>query len=133
MDLGRPSTDGRLRTAEVYSARLETLLSGLFHKTDVLESVIIAGHGHIPETVFEDLARSLADGAGIRAIQYLPDGVVTYCYPREGNEAVIGTSRFTNPNAADALLASTAAALFYRARTACSRAAWGWWRAIPFF
>ena len=103
--VGHRRTDA-LRTAEVYSARLETLLSGLFHKTDVLESVIIAGHGHIPETVFEDLARSLADGAGIRAIQYLPDGVVTYCYPREGNEAVIGTSVFTNPKRrADALLA----------------------------
>ncbi|MEE0815195.1 MAG: CHASE domain-containing protein, partial [Desulfovibrio fairfieldensis] len=95
-----------LHTAEVYSARLETLMGGLFHKTDVLESVIIAGHGHIPETVFEDLARSLADGAGIRAVQYLPDGVVTYCYPREGNEAVMGTSVFTNPKRrADALLA----------------------------
>ena len=95
-----------LHTAEVYSARLETLMGGLFHKTDVLESVIIAGHGHIPETVFEDLARSLADGAGIRAVQYLPDGVVTYCYPREGNEAVMGTTVFTNPKRrADALLA----------------------------
>ncbi len=95
-----------LHTAEVYSARLETLMGGLFHKTDVLESVIIAGHGHIPETAFEDLARSLADGTGIRAVQYLPDGVVTYCYPREGNEAVMGTSVFTNPKRrADALLA----------------------------
>ena len=95
-----------LHTAEVYSARLETLMGGLFHKTDVLESVIIAGHGHIPETAVEDLARSLADGTGIRAVQYLPDGVVTYCYPREGNEAVMGTSVFTNPKRrADALLA----------------------------
>ncbi len=95
-----------LHTAEVYSARLETLMGGLFHKTDVLESVIIAGHGHIPETVFEDLARSLADGAGNLAGQYLPDGVVTYCYPREGNEAVMGTTVFTNPKRrADALLA----------------------------
>ena len=95
-----------LHTAEVYSARLETLMGGLFHKTDVLESVIIAGHGHIPETAFEDLARSLADGTGIRAVQYLPDGVVTYCYPREGNEAVMGTSVFTTPNRlADAMLA----------------------------
>ena len=95
-----------LRTAEVYSARLETLLNALFHKTDVLESIIIAEHGAMPEDVFHDLARSLSDGEGIRAIQYLPDGVVTYCYPREGNEAVMGTSVFTNPKRrADALLA----------------------------
>ena len=60
----------------------------------------------MPEDVFHDLARSLSDGEGIRAIQYLPDGVVTYCYPREGNEAVMGTSVFTNPKRrADALLA----------------------------
>ena len=51
-----------LRTAEVYSARLETLLNALFHKTDVLESIIIAEHGAMPEDVFHDLARSLSDG-----------------------------------------------------------------------
>ena len=95
-----------LRTTEVYSARLETLLNGLFHKTDVLESVIIAGHGYMPEAIFGDLARSLADGAGIRAIQYLPDGVVTYCYPRKGNENVLGSNVFVNPKRrTDALLA----------------------------
>lgn len=95
-----------LHTAKVYSARLETLLNDLFHKTDVLESIIITGQGAVPEAVFEDLARSLSDGAGIRAIQYLPDGVVTYCYPLQGNEAVMGNSVFNNlKRREDALLA----------------------------
>lgn len=52
------------------------------------------------------MAKSLADGEGIRAIQYLPGGAVLYCYPLEGNEAVIGNNVFDNPRRRDdALLA----------------------------
>lgn len=91
---------------EVYAARSEGLLNALFHKTDVLESIIITSHGEVPEETFNDLARSLMQNAGIRAIQYLPDGCVTYCYPLEGNEEAVGDNVFTNPaRREDALLA----------------------------
>lgn len=95
-----------LHSAEVYSARTEQLLDSLFHKTDVLGAILIADKGALSEQTFQDLARSLDDGAGIQAIQCLPDGVVRYCYPLEGNEAVIGTSVFDDPKRRkDAMLA----------------------------
>lgn len=95
-----------LHISEVYAARIESLLNGLFHKTDVLESIIITSKGDVSEEVFQDLAKSLFNGLGIRAIQYLPSGTVKYCYPKEGNEAAIGGNVFENPKRKkDALLA----------------------------
>lgn len=93
-------------TLEVYAARSESLLDSLFHKTDVLESIIITSHGEVPEETFNDLAKSLMQNKGIRSIQYLPDGTVKYCYPLEGNEQAIGGNIFEKPERrADALLA----------------------------
>lgn len=40
----------------------------------------------------------MIDSPGIRAVQYLPGGVVRYCYPLEGNEEVIGDNIFQNPS-----------------------------------
>lgn len=95
-----------LHTAEVYSARTERLLDSLFHKTDVLNAVLIENNGTLDEKTFQKLASTLDDGAGIRAVQCLPDGIVQYCYPLKGNEAVIGTGVFTDPKRkADAMLA----------------------------
>lgn len=95
-----------LHTAEVYSARTERLLESLFHKTDVLSAIIIENEGEMDEKTFQKLAVTLDDGMGIRAVQCLPDGIVRYCYPVEGNEAVIGTSVFNDPKRqADAVLA----------------------------
>ncbi|WP_080800626.1 diguanylate cyclase domain-containing protein [Arabiibacter massiliensis] len=95
-----------LRIDEVYSARIESLLDSLFHKTDVMESLIIAERGELSEETFNDLAKSLSDGVGIRAIQYLPGGTVRYVYPVEGNEPTIGGNIFEQPDRRDdALLA----------------------------
>jgi sensor domain CHASE-containing protein len=92
--------------AEVYSARTEGLLSDLFHKTDILEAIVLSNGGKISEAGFNNVAKSLFDGSGIRAIQYLPEGVVKYCYPIKGNEAVLGDNIFKNPKRRyDALLA----------------------------
>ncbi|MCC2817288.1 sensor domain-containing diguanylate cyclase [Lachnoclostridium pacaense] len=95
-----------LHTAEVYSARIERLLDGLFHKTDVLSAILIENGGRMDEETFQRLAETLDDGVGIRAIQCLPDGTVRYCYPLEDNEKVLGTSVFDDPERrADAMLA----------------------------
>lgn len=95
-----------LHTAEVYSARTERLLDSLFHKTDVLSAILIENGGELDDKTFQKLAATLDDGMGIRAVQCLPDGIVRYCYPLEGNEAVIGTSVFDDPKRqADAVLA----------------------------
>lgn len=98
--------ESAMNTAEIYSARVESLLNSLFHKTDVLEAMVLNNRGEMSQSVYEDLAKSLSDGDGIKAIQYLPDGVVEYCYPMEGNEKVMGNSVFDNPlRRDDALLA----------------------------
>lgn len=92
--------------ADVYSARSEMLLSSLFHKTDVVEAIVLANDGKLSQSVFENVAKSLFDGEGIRAVQYLPQGTVEYCYPLKGNEAVLGSNIFKNPKRRqDALLA----------------------------
>ena len=104
-DVTRRKEDA-LHTDQVYSARIESVLTSLFHKTDVLEAMIIAEGGSLSEDTFTSLAISLNEGTGVRAIQYLPEGVVTYVYPREGNEATLNTSVFDNPERReDALLA----------------------------
>lgn len=84
----------------------EMLLNSLFHKTDVVEAIVLANNGELSQSVFENVAKSLFDGDGIRAVQYLPGGIVEYCYPLQGNEAVIGSSVFNDPKRRkDALLA----------------------------
>lgn len=91
---------------ELYSVRMESLLDGLFHKTDILESVVIINHGQIDDGTFDNLSSSLMEGEGIRAVQFLPDGIVSYCYPMEGNESVMGDNIFEMPERReDALLA----------------------------
>lgn len=87
-----------VRETKIYAERIEALLNSLFHKTDILESIIITSNGEVPEETFRDLARSMIDTPGIRAVQYLPGGVVRYCYPLEGNEEVIGDNIFQNPS-----------------------------------
>lgn len=95
-----------LHTAEVYSARTESLLDSLFHKTDVLNAILIQSGGVLDEQTFQELASILDDGAGVRAVQCLPDGIVRYCYPLEGNENVMDTSVFNDPKRQkDAILA----------------------------
>src|SRR5699024_7301040 len=61
--------------ADVYSARSEMLLNSLFHKTDVVEAIVLANNGELSQSVFENVAKSLFDGDGIRAVQYLPGGI----------------------------------------------------------
>lgn len=91
---------------ELYGVRTEALLDSLFHKTDILESVIITNRGSLDKDIFDNLAEALMEGQGIRAIQCLPGGTVEYCYPLKGNEAVMGNSIFENPKRReDALLA----------------------------
>ncbi|MEG1493718.1 sensor domain-containing diguanylate cyclase [Gordonibacter sp.] len=94
------------RTAQVYGTRIGSLLDSLFHKTDVLASVIISDEGVLSEETFIDVAKSLMVGEGIRAIQYQPGGTTQYVYPLEGNEVILNANVFDNPTRRDdALLA----------------------------
>lgn len=103
---GRQNRELALHTAEVYSARTERLLDSLFHKTDVLDAILVENGGQMDDKTFQRLSATLDDGIGIRAVQCLPDGIVRFCYPIEGNDDVIGTGVFDDPQRrADAMLA----------------------------
>ena len=79
----------RIRT--IYAERTENLVNSVFHKTDVLAAAVKLENGNITEQTFNTVAQIVYEkDSGIRGIQYMPGAVVTYSYPVEGNEAVIG-------------------------------------------
>ena len=43
-----------VRETKIYAERIEALLNSLFHKTDILESIIITSNGEVPEETFHD-------------------------------------------------------------------------------
>ena len=91
------SHDKALRTSRVYGAHVESVLGDLFHKTDILEAIVVTQDGELSEETFLSLAESLGEGIGIRSIQCLPGGVVRYLHPLAGNEAVLGDNVFSDP------------------------------------
>jgi len=81
-----------------YADRTENFVNSVFHKTDVLAAVVRLQRGNITEATFNEIAPLVyAKDSGIRGIQYMPKGIVTYSYPVEGNEAVIGKDFFKIP------------------------------------
>jgi signal transduction histidine kinase/ActR/RegA family two-component response regulator len=86
----------------IYSVRIEGLLNRIFHQTDMLKSLIEMNGGKITHKQFTTVAKGIYEqNDGVRAVQYLPNGVVTYCYPLEGNESAIGNNVFKNPKRAE--------------------------------
>jgi len=79
------------RIQAIYSERTENVINSVFHKTDVLAAAVKLENGDITEDTFNTIAKLVyQENSGIRGIQYMPGAVVTYSYPLEGNEAVIG-------------------------------------------
>ena len=75
----------------IYSARTESLINTIFHKTDVLAAVVKLRNGKMDDYVFDSIAKLVyQEDSGIRGIQYMPGAVVTNSYPVEGNEGVMG-------------------------------------------
>lgn len=95
------------RISTIYAERTENLINGIFHKTDVLAAAVKLENGDITEPVFETVAQLVYEkDSGIRGIQYMPGAVVTYSYPLEGNEGVMGKNFLEIPERrADVLLA----------------------------
>lgn len=86
------------RISTIYTERTESLINSIFHKTDVLAAVVKLDQGNIDEATFNAVAKIVYEpDSGIRGIQYMPGAVVTYSYPIEGNEAVMGKNFFEIP------------------------------------
>lgn len=81
-----------------YAERTGSFINGVFHKTDILTAVVKLNNGYMDEEIFNNLAPFVYSGnSGIRALMYMPKGVVTLSYPRAGNEAVMGKDFFKIP------------------------------------
>ena len=91
----------------IYASRTENVINRIFHKTDVLAAVVKLENGQITKEIFDDIAQLVYEkDSGIRGIQYMPGAVVTFSYPLEGNEAVMGKNFLEIPERRqDALLA----------------------------
>ena len=82
----------------VYAARTENRVNEIFHKTDVLAAMVKMQQGNITQDTFDTIAGLVYEkDSGIRGVQYMPGAVVTYSYPVEGNEAVMGKNFFEIP------------------------------------
>ena len=89
--LTRYSLESIRNVRTIYAERTEYFVNFVFHKTDVLAAAVKLTNGDITESMFNQIAQIVyTRNAGIRGIQYMPRAVVTYSYPVEGNEAVIG-------------------------------------------
>ena len=96
--LRHEETEKIRRIQTVYAERTENLINRVFHKTDVLAAAVKLENGDITEKTFNTVAQLVyEEDSGIRGIQYMPGAVVTYSYPVEGNEEVIGKNFFEIP------------------------------------
>lgn len=87
------------KVSTIYAERTESLINSIFHKTDVLATVVKLQNGDISEETFNTVAHLVyEENAGIRGIQYMPGAVVTYSYPLEGNEGVMGKNFLEIPD-----------------------------------
>ncbi|MCH3942462.1 MAG: ATP-binding protein [Atopobiaceae bacterium] len=95
------------RVQTIYTERTESLVNSVFHKTDVLATVVKLDAGDVSDETFDQVAKTVyAENSGIRGIQLMPGAVVTKSYPLEGNEAVMGKNFLQIPDrAADCQLA----------------------------
>lgn len=91
LELSESSLKDTKNISAIYSERAEYILHSVFHKTDVLAAVVKLQNGQISEDTFQDIAKLVyEENRGIRGIQYMPGAIVTYSYPLEGNENVMG-------------------------------------------
>lgn len=95
----RQHSDEQIRhLSSYYAERTGSFINEVFHKTDILTAVVKLNNGYMNEKIFNNLAPFVYSGnSGIRALMYMPKGVVTLSYPVAGNEAVMGKDFFKIP------------------------------------
>ncbi|MFT4301307.1 MAG: sensor domain-containing diguanylate cyclase [Desulfovibrio sp.] len=67
---------------------LKTELTSLLFKTQVLAALVVQNDGHV--IGFDDVAKVIADSENIETLALAPAGVVSYVYPLQGHEALLG-------------------------------------------
>lgn len=80
--------------ADINAADVQNRISDHITKTDILKSFVSIVDGKFTKEDFDKIAESIYDTDNIRALQLLPDGVMDYCYPLEGNNMEVEGSLF---------------------------------------
>ncbi len=85
-------------TLDTYAKLIEKEITSYVEMTSALEGVINFFSDDISEDEFNAIAQALYNTSPwAKAIQYVPQGIVTYSYPLEGNEEAIGHNLFEDP------------------------------------
>ncbi len=79
-----------INVINLHTERILTQIEIAVHVTNVLEEITKASNGNLARQGFDALAHAVGDGVEYIAIQFMPDGIVKYAYPLDGNEATIG-------------------------------------------
>lgn len=90
--------------ANIYSTQIENTLARFVDKTQVLKSVVWSLDGELSQEKFDTIAKDLYEKDKIQCIQYLPNGIVKYYYPKEGNENAYGDNVLENPKRKESAL-----------------------------
>ncbi len=77
-----------------YSARIEGMFEITYLSIDVVEATIKMEDANLTNAQMDVLMEPLTQYQRVRAITILPDGIVEYIYPLEGNEDAIGDNVF---------------------------------------
>lgn len=73
--------------------KVSSVLTELLYKTQILAAFVQQNDGNIDD--FNTIASIVVDSPSIRNVILAPDGIVTYVYPLEGNESVMGLDYFS--------------------------------------
>ena len=85
-------------TLDTYGKLIEKEIYSYIEMTSALEGVINFFADDINEKEFNAIAQALYNTSPwAQAIQYVPQGIVKYSYPLEGNEEAIGHNLFEDP------------------------------------
>lgn len=93
----RNRKDDAQNALEQCAVRVESLMSRLVHETDIMNALVQVKEGLPEQETFDSMAAAIAHNEGIRAVQYLPDGVVAMSYPPESRKEYIGMEIFQMP------------------------------------
>ncbi len=77
-----------------YSAKIESMFEITYLSIDIVEAAISIEDANLTNTQLDVLMEPLTQYQRVRAISILPDGIVEYMYPFEGNEDAIGDNVF---------------------------------------
>ncbi len=98
-DVNYSLTEKEQSVLDVHAARLESAVRSQIQVSSILGEIIAAYEGNIDEEYFSRIASTMYNPSMDNTLAYLPDGVVTFVYPLEGNEERLQENVFESQSA----------------------------------